>query len=319
MRSRPDRETALEPPLWTLSDRAQYPMHHDYPTPTHRAAGSICGGDDTLLRLGCLDMSWSDERRAQHSEAMKARWADPETRRKLEESLARPDVKERHSAAIRARPSPSAESREKNRQSQLVRWDGDTEARQKMVDLAKNMWADPVKREELMASLNAVMESPEARQKMSEARSQWLADPAHREMVSEQLRRRWADPEYRRRMLDVQRAPWEDSPEWFGPFLNRLTLVAILRERDGDLCQLCLAPIPFIGLVWPDPEYPNVDHVRPTACGGTDDPDNLWLAHAHCNLSKGSRYVGRQDGSTDRRKSSVDGSPAAGPGCVALG
>lgn len=247
---------------------------------------------------------------------MRARWADEESRAKLEQSLRKPEARAKLSEASRGRV-PSPESREKNRQSQLARWSGDAAAREKMAQLAKDMWADPERRAALQESLEAVMASPETRQKLSEARVRWLADPVNREWHSNELRRRWKDPEYRRKMIDLQRAPWEDSPEWFGPFLDRLALVEMFREQDGDLCQLCLEPIDF-GVTWPDVGYPSLDHIRPRACGGTDDPDNLWLAHCSCNASKGARHVGREDGSTDRRKAS-DGSPAAGARPVAGG
>jgi 5-methylcytosine-specific restriction endonuclease McrA len=73
-----------------------------------------------------------------------------------------------------------------------------------------------------------------------------------------------------------------------------------LRERDGDLCQLCLSLIDF-DLPIRTPGSRTVDHVLPVRAGGTDEPDNLWLAHLVCNQRKGARYVGRPDGTRDVR------------------
>jgi len=36
-----------------------------------------------------------------------------------------------------------------------------------------------------------------------------------------------------------------------------------------------------------------VDHIIPTAAGGTDDRENLWLACRPCNLYKGKQVYGR--------------------------
>lgn len=84
------------------------------------------------------------------------------------------------------------------------------------------------------------------------------------------------------------------------------TMGSQLRERDGDLCQLCLKRIDF-DIPARDPMSRSVDHINPRSNGGSDDPNNLWLTHLVCNQRKGSRYVGRQNGSTDiRRHSGAD-------------
>ena len=78
------------------------------------------------------------------------------------------------------------------------------------------------------------------------------------------------------------------------------TLGASLRERDGDLCQLCLTPIDF-DLPLRTPWSRSVDHIIPTRAGGNDELENLWLSHTVCNQRKGARHHGRADGSTDAR------------------
>lgn len=74
-----------------------------------------------------------------------------------------------------------------------------------------------------------------------------------------------------------------------------------LRERDGDLCQLCLEIIDF-DLPVRSQLSRSVDHIIPVRAGGSDDMNNLWLAHTVCNQRNGSRHIGRPDGTTDPRK-----------------
>lgn len=74
-----------------------------------------------------------------------------------------------------------------------------------------------------------------------------------------------------------------------------------LRVRDGDLCQLCLTTINF-ELPALDPMARSVDHITPTYLGGSDEIDNLWIAHRICNQKKGPNYVGRTDGTVDVRR-----------------
>ena len=78
--------------------------------------------------------------------------------------------------------------------------------------------------------------------------------------------------------------------------------VELLRERDGDACQLCrgeLGPVKFGWRRWRgewDPLACQIDHVHPVAAGGDDEFDNLQIAHATCNISKRDAVpeVGRQ-------------------------
>lgn len=63
-----------------------------------------------------------------------------------------------------------------------------------------------------------------------------------------------------------------------------------LRKRDGADCQLCRSEVDMT-LRHPNPLCPSVDHVLPRARGGTNDPENLQLAHLVCNLRKGTRVL----------------------------
>lgn len=44
-------------------------------------------------------------------------------------------------------------------------------------------------------------------------------------------------------------------------------------------------------LTAPDPYRPSVDHRVPRARGGTNEPENLQLAHLHCNQVKSDRIT----------------------------
>ena len=53
-------------------------------------------------------------------------------------------------------------------------------------------------------------------------------------------------------------------------------------ERDEMVCGLCKEPVETHAGI-------HIDHIIPVALGGTDDLENLQVAHAHCNLRKGAR------------------------------
>lgn len=64
--------------------------------------------------------------------------------------------------------------------------------------------------------------------------------------------------------------------------------VTFLADRDGTICGICGTDVDMT-LRYPDPGTPSVDHVIPRACGGTNDPSNLALAHLWCNQVKSDR------------------------------
>jgi hypothetical protein len=69
-------------------------------------------------------------------------------------------------------------------------------------------------------------------------------------------------------------------------------LRALVRERDGDDCSVCLLPIDFTrppGTAG----GPSLEHVVPRAAGGKTVLANLRLAHAYpCNKAKGAVHDG---------------------------
>lgn len=66
--------------------------------------------------------------------------------------------------------------------------------------------------------------------------------------------------------------------------------VEFLASRDGVACSICGDDVDMSvrrgsGSLF----YPSIDHVKPRAHGGTNDPDNLALAHFWCNAVKSDR------------------------------
>ena len=65
---------------------------------------------------------------------------------------------------------------------------------------------------------------------------------------------------------------------------NQHTIIAALTMRDGARCYLCGQGA--------DPADPfEIEHRKPVAAGGSDDLDNLELAHRSCNRTKGTLSV----------------------------
>ena len=66
--------------------------------------------------------------------------------------------------------------------------------------------------------------------------------------------------------------------------------VEFLAERDGTACSICGEQVDMtIRRVSGSMFFPSIDHVKPRAHGGTNDPDNLALAHFRCNAVKSDR------------------------------
>ncbi len=60
-----------------------------------------------------------------------------------------------------------------------------------------------------------------------------------------------------------------------------------VRAQAGDRCGYCQSP------QWLVLGRLEIDHFTPTAAGGTDDEDNLWLACRLCNNYKGAQTAAR--------------------------
>jgi HNH endonuclease len=61
-------------------------------------------------------------------------------------------------------------------------------------------------------------------------------------------------------------------------------------ERDHWVCGLCSIPVDR-HILYPDPQSASLDHVMPLSKGGTNDPENLQLAHLGCNKAKKDRVI----------------------------
>jgi hypothetical protein len=79
-------------------------------------------------------------------------------------------------------------------------------------------------------------------------------------------------------------------------------LRARIGERDGWICQICSKPVDpnhqwqRTGEPERNHDHPTVEHLLPVCVGGTDDPDNLAIAHYGCNVGgrdSGGGIVGR--------------------------
>lgn len=67
---------------------------------------------------------------------------------------------------------------------------------------------------------------------------------------------------------------------------TRIMSVAELGDRDGWRCHICRRKVNR-AVRFPDPRSPSRDHLVPVKFGGTNDPENLLLAHWICNVRRG--------------------------------
>ena len=74
-----------------------------------------------------------------------------------------------------------------------------------------------------------------------------------------------------------------------------MSLFEQLWSSQQGLCAICGEPMPKgrfdtpHATVWKK-KRPTFDHIRPRKKGGTDAPENLQLAHAECNWTKGDKW-----------------------------
>lgn len=66
---------------------------------------------------------------------------------------------------------------------------------------------------------------------------------------------------------------------WSGREIIPASVRSLIFERDGHQCAYCRTHSgPF-----------HIDHIDPVALGGSNEPENLTVACARCNLSKGAK------------------------------
>ena len=90
----------------------------------------------------------------------------------------------------------------------------------------------------------------------------------------------------------------------------RYIVISQLLEKSGGICPLCKKILPvddleyyikrkrlfYRGVLLPAKKTRNkinadIDHIIPTSKGGTDDIENLQLAHRNCNFRKGNKII----------------------------
>lgn len=68
-----------------------------------------------------------------------------------------------------------------------------------------------------------------------------------------------------------------------------------------SICAICGQPVDK-SLKYPHPMSPSVDHIIPCAKGGSDDLDNLQLAHRKCNRDKSDKIQIEKPKSIERNR-----------------
>jgi hypothetical protein len=81
-------------------------------------------------------------------------------------------------------------------------------------------------------------------------------------------------------------AAYRRKVERYGEFAVSRARRRRLYERDGWVCQICGVGCSRVFSL-DDPWSPSLDHVVPRSEGGSDDDDNLRLAHWFCNGLRG--------------------------------
>ena len=67
-----------------------------------------------------------------------------------------------------------------------------------------------------------------------------------------------------------------------------LMTVESLAKRDGNRCHICHRKVDM-NLSGKTKWGPTIEHIVPVSLGGTNDSDNLVLAHRYCNVARGNR------------------------------
>ena len=92
-----------------------------------------------------------------------------------------------------------------------------------------------------------------------------------------------------------RRPRWADGETSVVP--GRARLIRELRERDGDVCQLCdgvEGPVKFgkhPSRNVRDPLVVSIDHIVPRSRGGGHELPNLRIAHFVCNARRGAPSI----------------------------
>lgn len=160
------------------------------------------------------------------------------------------------------------EELERRRQADRKRRDN-PEFRVKRAEYDQLRWADPEFRTK----------------EVERKRRHWATNHELRARQAERKRHRWAtDPEYRARRNDRRRAHRAIDPSYDRSFHKADRRAAVI-ARDAGVCQLC-GRLVDLEAKWPVRSSAEIDHVVPVKFGGTNELDNLKLAHAKCNSDR---------------------------------
>jgi 5-methylcytosine-specific restriction endonuclease McrA len=120
-------------------------------------------------------------------------------------------------------------------------------------------------------------------------------------VAAEYVRVKWAnDPKYRAKEKEwyknnPHKRPISSNKKRVKGGKHRSYTRNQVIERDGFNCYLCNTSVDFTA---PHSQgqpgweaYPHLDHVVPLALGGDDTLENVKLAHAKCNIDKGTRLL----------------------------
>lgn len=97
----------------------------------------------------------------------------------------------------------------------------------------------------------------------------------------------------RRRPTKGQRPKWCKACRSLGRDWIAASIRRSVYERDGWVCQICREAVDADLIGSRSPWRPSLDHIVPRSLGGSDEPENLRLAHLWCNaaLSDGRSYT----------------------------
>jgi len=158
----------------------------------------------------------SPSTRALISQAVKRLWADPETRRKRLDAIARGHANPK----VRKRMRQVTKRNWKDPKIRKARTEGtrralaDPSVRGRMGAASKSSWADPKVRKARTEGIQKALANPSVRNRISEANKRsWASNTAGRQRQSEHSKRVWA--ERLSRLASALPPDWQDkSPLW---------------------------------------------------------------------------------------------------------
>lgn len=190
------------------------------------------------------------------SKNLKARWEDPESRKKLidgmntDAALQRKseimleryesqEAREAHSEILRKRwadqefkervtatfkelwqGDDAEEKRAKAREATLRVWEEKSEE-EKHIELLAAHRKDPVKNAEISAKIRESLNKPDVKEKRSKAISEALQNPERRKKMSDRSKAKWQDPDFKKKSSESIKASWSTPERKIGRCFTR--------------------------------------------------------------------------------------------------